>query len=850
LGTWGWRRWSREEYEGKDWTKLRAGRVNVPHENQRMIVAHGDRLYATLSYGAPMSILEATTGNIITTVSETQGTREILVSDGIAVAYTRQLPQDAHWRKGYADKTEAGLVAVDAQTGKVLWQKKIGPIRSLALAIDQGRVVYMGGKDLAALDLKKGDNLWTVQPKITKPRTLLIVDDVVVMQDGARVAAYKASDGQPLWQQKGGRVVGWEADDLFVIDGLVWRGIMMVDDNQVKPVRKSPNALMVGWDLRTGEEKKRIFVKNLRSPEHHHRCYRNKATVRYLISSYEGAEFVDFKGQNHGQNNWLRGACTHGMMPCNGMLYVPPDQCFCQPGAKLLGYAAVTAKTKKARPKPDKKRLKKGPAYGAVTDMESFSDGDWPTFRHDPARSGTTKSAVPPKVNENWKVKLGGKLTAPVAAGGKLFVAATDAHTVIALDMASGKQLWRFTVDGRVDSPPTIYQGMVLFGSSDGHVYCLRASDGQMVWRFLASPSDRRVVCFDQVESVWPVHGSVLIENGVAYFTAGRSTYLDGGIRVWGVEPATGKILHKGLLEGPHRDTAKGERDFAFYILGANSDVLVAQDGFVYMRQKKMTPQLKEIEVPVLSSKGAQDVGLHVFSTSGLLDGSWYNRTFWMYAKRWPGFQLANQAPKTGQLLVVDDDKTYAVRVFYRRNVHSPMFFPGKEGYLLFADANNNEPQIVGEAGSREPVKWLPQSDYLFVHKNRITKLESEAFGKDKMIGYTRAEPPVWAQWLPVRIRAMVKAGDNLFVAGPPDVFDPEDPYAAFEGRKGAKLVSVSAKDGKKLYETDLECPPVFDSMIAADGRLFVSLQDGSVVCLAGISLAKSVSDTIPLTNR
>ena len=46
-------------------------------------------------------------------------------------------------------------------------------------------------------------------------------------------------------------------------------------------------------------------------------------------------------------------------------------------------------------------------------------------------------------------------------------------------------------------------------------------------------------------------------------------------------------------------------------------------------------------------------------------------------AQRWPGFQLANQAPKTGQLLVVDDEKTYAVRVFYRRNVHSPMFFPG-----------------------------------------------------------------------------------------------------------------------------------------------------------------------------
>ena len=73
------------------------------------------------------------------------------------------------------------------------------------------------------------------------------------------------------------------------------------------------------------------------------------------------------------------------------------------------------------------------------------------------------------------------------------------------------------------------------------------------------------------------------------------------------------------------------------------------EGGYLYMRQKKMTPELEEVEVDILSSKGAQDVGLHVFSTSGLLDGSWYNRAFWMYSKRWPGFQLANQAPKTGQ---------------------------------------------------------------------------------------------------------------------------------------------------------------------------------------------------------
>ncbi len=831
LEAWGWRQWNPGRWQGKDWTKLRGGRTDVPAENQRRIVADGDRLYTTLSYRAPMSILNAATGETITTVEATRGTSEILVSDGTVVAYTRQVSTGTAQRKGARNTAEAALVAVHGRTGKVLWEEQISQIRPLALAIDNGRIIYLSGKNLVARNLKDGNELWKIQPKRAAPKTLLTVDDVVVMQGGKFVSAYDATNGKELWQKTVPPISGGEGDDLFVIDGLVWRGMLCVDDNG-KPVRKSPHALVIGWELRSGEEKKRILVKNLRSPEHHHRCYRNKATIRYLISSYEGAEFLDFQGDNHSQNNWFRGACKYGMLPCNGMLYAPPDQCFCQPGSKFLGYAAVTAGSHTALGViADKERLEKGPAYGAVTDTESSYKNDWPTFRHDAARSGTSRTRVPSNVEIKWKVPLKGTLTAPVAAGGKVYVAKSDAHTLYALDMANGKVLWQFTANGRIDSPPTVYRDRVLFGSKDGRVYCLRASDGRLAWQFLAAPTDRRIGGFDQLESVWPVHGSVLVDKDVAYFTAGRSTYLDGGIRVYGLDVVSGKILHKGLLEGPHRDVDK-DRDLAFFILGANSDVLVSEGGFIYMRQKKMTPKLKEIEVKVLSNKGAQDVGLHIFSTAGLLDDSWYNRTFWMYSKRWPAFQLANQAPKTGQLLVVDDKKTYAVRVFYRRNVHSPMFFPGKEGYLLFADLNTNEPKIVGEAGWRKPVTWLPQS-HIPREGNPGLDNVSRGFGADKGIGYTRAEQPVWRRWLPVRIRAMVKAGDTLFVAGAPDIFDAKDPYAAFEARKGAKVVAVSAKDGKKLSETPLEYPPVFDGMIAARGRLFASLRDGSIVCLA-----------------
>ncbi|MFZ5832480.1 MAG: PQQ-binding-like beta-propeller repeat protein, partial [Planctomycetota bacterium] len=544
-------------------------------------------------------------------------------------------------------------------------------------------------------------------------------------------------------------------------------------------------------------------------------------------------EYMDLVGDDHGQNNWLRGACKLGIMPCNGLLYVPADQCFCQPGAKVLGFTACAAEQpgRLARV-PDEVRLTKGAAYGKLGGVPpAASNDDWPTFRQGASRHGSNQSEAPAEVLPVWRTQLPAPLTQPVMCAGRVYVAAKDAHTVFAVDASTGEVQWKFTAGARIDSPPTIYGDAVLVGSADGHVYCLRASDGELAWRLLAARQDCRIANFDQLESVWPVHGSVLVDGGVAYVTAGRSSYLDGGVDILALDPLSGRVLHRTTVSGP-MPTLEA-RDEAFYLPGANSDVLVSEGRSIFMRQKQFSPELEPIESEVLSNKGEKNIGLHVFSTSGLLDDSWYNRAFWMYAKRWPGFQLAWQAPKAGQLLVMDDENTYGLKVYYRRNVHSPMFFPGKEGYLIFADRNTTEPQIVGEPGAKPPVEWLPQSDLPRDEINRLP-LDSPAFGLDKMMGYTRAEPPLWTTWVPIRVRAMAKAGGTLLVAGARDEFEPADPFASFEGRSGALLASIAATDGRKLGEVELPAVPVFDGLIVACGRVFASLEDGSLICLAG----------------
>jgi hypothetical protein len=104
-----------------------------------------------------------------------------------------------------------------------------------------------------------------------------------------------------------------------------------------------------------------------------------------------------------------------------------------------------------------------------------------------------------------------------------------------------------------------------------------------------------------------------------------------------------------------------------------------------------------------------------------------------------------------------------------------------------------------------------------------------------------------WTQDVPMIARAMVLAGGTLFIAGPPDLIDEPQAFrqidepkikrnlanqsAALEGDKGALLLAVSAAEGKTLAQYDLDSPPVFDGLVAANGRLYMTTVNGQVVC-------------------
>jgi hypothetical protein len=217
----------------------------------------------------------------------------------------------------------------------------------------------------------------------------------------------------------------------------------------------------------------------------------------------------------------------------------------------------------------------------------------------------------------------------------------------------------------------------------------------------------------------------------------------------------------------------------------------------------------------------------HLVATGGFLDDTGFDRIYWMHSHRWPGFYFSQHAPKSGQLVVFDDASTFAVKYFYRRVQWSPIFYPADQGYLLFADAIDNEPCLEERGKEPRAIQWLPKEAYSDRHRRG-------GRGVEKGTGYVRATPAKWQKMIPLRVRAMVLAGDRLFAAGLPDVVDPEDPLASFEGRKGAILQVFSAADGALLEQQPLPHPPVFDGIAAAGGKLYISAQGGRLVCLAG----------------
>jgi len=844
----------------------------------RRLVAVGDRVYVTLSIEAPVTALNAATGQTVLTYAGSERTREILVSDGMLLALVGLKPERllewrrrdtyvwANTRRANSDwawnGTKRRIAAYDAASGRPLWKHEY-PVAPCSLAADAKRIIFYDGEKVVCLNRTDGNRLWASDPikarmpvpTNTGPRTLLWQNIVLFAGNTGQMTALDADTGKILWQGKHLPSGHNSLHDLFIVSGVAYTGQIANGKDSGRFIGYNPVSGKVVTD----------FMPDVKIYWFHHRCYPSKATDRYLLTSRNGVEFIAPKAKHWETHHWVRGGCIYGIMPCNGLLYAPMQSCGCYLESKLNGFSALAAgpvPTPAAADLADAARLERGPAYGeAEATPPSQAPAEWVTYRHDTARSGSTPASVPATLKQAWHTRVGGRLSPPVVAGGRVYVSAIDAQVLHALDLATGRTVWTYAPGGRVDSPPTVYQGLVLFGCTDGYVYALRASDGQLAWRYRAAPMDRRHMAWEQVESVWPVHGSVLVQDGVLYCTAGRSIYLDGGIRFLRLDPATGRKL--GEVTWDEHDPASGE-NMQKYVKGltmapALSDILSSDGRHLYMRSQKIQPDGTRVEFEVHPVTEQPADGAHLFCQIGFLDDSWFHRSFWSYGRRVSGgyggwFQAGRYIP-SGRILAVDDDRVYGYGRKPEYYVNSSVL----EYHLFAADKYPAESAIVQVTRANNMInKALNQKN-----ANSSDWKVRTAFDRNALTA-TRFR---WEIDQPaVQVRAIVVGGDHLVVAGHPDFIDerrafrlPDDPEVkkllqrqsdALAGKYGGLLWVLSKTDGQPLARYRLDAPPVFDGMAAVPGRLIVCTMDGEVRCLAddGATPLATVTGDAPLS--
>ena len=437
-----------------------------------------------------------------------------------------------------------------------------------------------------------------------------------------------------------------------------------------------------------------------------------------------------------------------------------------------------------------------------------------------PMRGASNATDLPAEPKLLWKVRVAeppagaaaaalaltsnynGPITAAAVAGGRAYVAVPESHRVVALDAATGRQAWSFTAGGRVDTPPTIYDGLALFGCRDGWVYAVDAGTGSLAWRFLAAPSERYMVAFDGVESTWPLPGSVMVKDGVAVVAAGYHPETNGGIVAYGLDPHTGRMFWKtpvahdrkpGPLGGKVPDDGITTRAYGYNANTVVNDLLTTDGTWVAMKGLCFDPRTGKIGKTVVAGKNAAGRAAmnRVSPLTTTLSFGMPPRTA---TRSWKTTAAPAGRGAWSLRVAGDDPKKPKVDV---------------GGEMI---AFNAERVACNRVGDLELGVWDRTSGKPSVahYNSHVTADVSPP--KELMQNLRTASP-----------KALILAGDKVLLAV-------NRPAAGGQPRHGVVYL-YAAKDAAPLDKLALDAPVIQTGLAASNGHLYVSLEDGTLAC-------------------
>ncbi len=452
----------------------------------------------------------------------------------------------------------------------------------------------------------------------------------------------------------------------------------------------------------------------------------------------------------------------------------------------------------------------------------SLYGADWPTWRHDAARSACTQQALPAKLAPVWERRFPAfepafPFTArlqfdasyePVVAGKRLFLGSPVDGSVRAFDVDSGEELWRFYADAPVRLAPAVWRDRVVFGSDDGRFYCLDAATGGVRWKFRAFPKDRpdlHLLGNNRLISMWPVRGGAVVDDadGVVYFAGGMWPIM--GVFVYGLRIADGSLVWRNSRLN-YLAKARVDHNERF-------DAGISPVGYLSMKGDRL----------VLATGRSQPMGLNkangelIYYVQGYRNGdcrvalggdyAFVGRNgvvslvdFREVGSKW--LSAGKNAPDAFDLKRMD---------LYEGPYHRYKFFPGCDAFSVFD-------------GSR--VYGFQRGVLYGYDLDRAGLSEYDARQAEYSLKPLRWDVPlvlrVATRFSDGPSRLFVKAGNRLY------------------GHAGKTLLvfqlTEDNRSARVLWTHDLPGRPT--AMVAAADRLFVVLKDGRLLCFGDAAAA------------
>ncbi len=146
---------------------------------------------------------------------------------------------------------------------------------------------------------------------------------------------------------------------------------------------------------------------------------------------------------------------------------------------------------------------------------------DWGMFKHDLTHSGFTTDVVKPPLGLKWTYDLGFDTeSSPVVVGNVLYVGSN--YGIHAIDVNSGKELWRTHTDGFVKAAPTVVNGILYVGPDARQFVAIDTKDGSIKW-------DNKNITGGYLHSPAVMNNLVYVETSGTFYALSAET----GEPVW-----------------------------------------------------------------------------------------------------------------------------------------------------------------------------------------------------------------------------------------------------------------------------------------------------------------------------